>query len=181
MAFFNNTPEDWKRLDWQILRDGGIQLYWRREYLVQETKWFAVHNYDVYEFACDTWSSPEAMFSDLGRVLRLPDWWGQNVNALDDCMDDLPLTESRGAVMVLTNFDVYAAGSGSALMHSGRPEAEVILDILAQASRFHLLNGRRLVVLVQTNDPKLRIPELGGMTPQWNRREWLNSKREPTS
>jgi barstar (barnase inhibitor) len=181
MSFFSNTAKDWERLDWQILRDGGIQLYWRREYLVEETRWLAEHDYDLYEFACETWLSPDAMFSDFGRVLRLPDWWGRNLDSLDECIADLPLSGSRGAAMILANFDTYAAGSGSALMHSDRTEAEVILDIIARASRFHLLNGNRLIALVQTNDPKLRVGTVGGMIPIWNRREWLEANRQPTS
>lgn len=177
MSFFNNTPDDWQRLDWQILRDGGIQLYWRREYLIEDTQWFAKHEYDVFEFACETWESRERMFSDFVRVLRLPDYFGHNFDALDECIADLPLTEKRGAVMVLTGFDAYASGAGSAPMERVKNEAEVVLDIIASASRFHLLNGGRLLALVQTNDPQLRFGPLGGASPRWNRREWLNANR----
>jgi len=180
MSCFNNPPKDWERLDWQILRDGGIHLYWRREYLVEDTLWLAEHDYDLYEFACETWLSRATMFSDFGRVLHLPDWWGHNFDAFDDCIADLPLSESRGAVIILVNFDSYAACSGSTLLHSGRTEAEVILDIIAHASHFHLLNGNRLITLVQTNDPNFRVGTLGGRNPQWNRREWLGAKRKQT-
>ena len=38
MTLFNNSPEDWQRLDWQILRDGGIALYWRQEYLADDVR-----------------------------------------------------------------------------------------------------------------------------------------------
>ena len=178
MPFFNNTADDWQRLDWNILRDGGIQLYWRREYLIEDEKWLADHDYDVYEFSCETWLSQETMFSDFARILCLPEWFGRNFDALDDCIADLPLSESRGAVMVLTGFEVYAAGCGSVPMQRVRTEAECILDIIARASHFHLLNGKRLIALVQTNDPKLRFGALGGMIPQWNRREWLDAKRQ---
>ena len=178
MPFFNNGPDDWQRLDWQILRDGGILLYWRHEYLIEDSQWFAKHDYDVFEFGCEIWESRDSMFSDFARVLRLPDYFGRNFDALDECIADLPLTENRGAVMVLTKFDAYAAGAGSAPMQRVKNEAELVLDIIARASRFHLLNGNRLVALVQTNDPKLRIGALGGASPQWNRREWLNSNRE---
>jgi hypothetical protein len=180
MSYFNNTPKDWERLDWQILRDGGIHLYWRREYLVEDKRWLAEHDYDLYEFACETWLSEHTMYSDFGRVLQFPDWWGRNINAFDDCIADLPLSGSRGAVMILVNFDSYASGSGSTLMPSGRTEAEAILDIIADASRFHLLNGNRLIALVQTNDSNFRIGRLGGAIPQWNRREWVDAKRKPT-
>ncbi len=178
MPFFNNTPDNWQRLDWQILRDGGIQLYWRREYLIEDRQWFAKHDYDVFEFACEKWKSQESMFSDFARVLRLPDYFGHNFDALDECIADLRLTENRGAVIVLTRFDAYAAGAGSAPMQRVKNEAEVVLDIIASASRFHLLNGNRLVGLVQTDDPQLRVGALGGASPQWNRREWLDANRQ---
>jgi hypothetical protein len=177
MPFFNNTPDDWQRLDWQILRAGGIHLYWRLEYLIEDTKWFADHDYDVFELACQTWKSRDDMFSDFASVLRLPDYFGRNLDALDECIADLPLTENRGAVIVLTRFDAYAAGAGSAPMERVKNEAEVVLDIIASASRFHLLNGNRLFALVQTDDPQLRFGVLGGKSPQWNRREWLDSNR----
>jgi Barstar (barnase inhibitor) len=177
MPFFNNNPDDWQRLDWQILRDGGIQLYWRREYLIEDSQWLAKHDYDVFEFACETWESQDDMFSDFARVLRLPDYVGRNFDALDECISDLPLTESRGAAIVLAGFDAYAAGAGAAPMERLRNEAEVLLDIIASASRFHLLNGNRLVTLVQTDDPQLRFGALGGVSPRWNHREWLNANR----
>ena len=41
MTLFTNSPEDWQRLDWQILRDGGIALYWRDEYLADDLQWLA--------------------------------------------------------------------------------------------------------------------------------------------
>jgi hypothetical protein len=177
MPFFNNAPDDWQRLDWQILRDGGVHLYWRREYLIEDTKWLANHDYDVLELACETWASQDEMFSDFARVLRLPDYFGRNFDALDECIADLPLTENLGAVIVLTRFDAYAAGAGSAPMPRLKNEAEVVLDIIASASRFHLLNGNRLLALVQTDDPELRCGAIGGHSPQWNRREWLDANR----
>lgn len=160
MPFFNNTPSDWQRLDWQILRDGGIQLYWRREYLVEDSQWFAKHDYDVFEFGCETWKSQDEMFTDFACVLRLLDYFGHNFDALDECIADLPLTEERGAAIVMSRFDAYAARAGSAPMERLKNEAEVVLDIIARASRFHLLNGNRLVALVQTDDPQLSSEHL---------------------
>lgn len=66
-------------------------------------------------------------------------------------------------------------------MHSGRTEAEVVLDVMAGACRFFLLNGKRFMVLVQTENPDIQIGSLGGRSPVWNRREWLNAKRKPES
>ncbi len=105
------------------------------------------------------------MFSDFARVLRWPDYFGRNFDALDECIADLPLTENRGAVMVLTRFDAYAAGSGSAPMEGVKNEAEAVLDSIASASRFHLLNGNRLVALVQTDDPNSASEQLAVPVP----------------
>jgi RNAse (barnase) inhibitor barstar len=181
MAYFNNSADDWQRIDWQVLRDGGIALYWRSEYLAEDARWLHEHDYELYEMDCAKWSSRDDMFADFDRAFRLPEWWGRNFDALDECMADLPLDEKLGAALVLRHFDSYASQFGAAPLARRETEAVVILDILARASRFHLLNGRRFVVLVQSDDSNLQIEQLGGMTPQWNRREWLTASREPNS
>jgi hypothetical protein len=56
MALFTNSPEDWDRLDFQILRDGGISLYWREEYLAADLQALAAEGYDTYQFNCAGWS-----------------------------------------------------------------------------------------------------------------------------
>ncbi len=144
MACFNNSPEDHQRLDWQILRDGAIALYWRDEYLREDTQWFIDHGYRAYEFDCAAWTSKDDLFSAFGTALDFPEWWGRNFDALNDCMDDIPLTEENGAVLVLTHFDSYARGCGAVRLPIGRTQSNVLLDIIARASRFHLLNRRRL-------------------------------------
>jgi hypothetical protein len=78
MTLFSNSAEDWQRLDWQILRDGGIALYWRQEYLADDVWWLASQNYDIYEFDCELWRSEDEMYSDIGRVLRFSEWGGRN-------------------------------------------------------------------------------------------------------
>lgn len=132
MSFFTKIPDYWQRLDWQILRDGGIHLYWRREYLLADTEWFSKHDYEISEFDCDTWTSQDVMFSEFARLLRLPDYFGRNLDALDECIQDLPLTESRGALLVLRGFDTYAAAAGSVPTEKLR-YAELVLDIIARA------------------------------------------------
>ena len=102
-------------------------------------------------------------------------------DAFDDCLTDLPIRDDGGAVLVLNRFNVYESGHGSVLMHSGRAEAQAVLDIMARACRFFLLNGKRFIVLVQTENPNLQIGSLGGASPVWNRRERLSANRSPES
>ncbi len=181
MVLFSNSAADWQRLDWMILRDGGVGLYWRQEYLAEDVLWFRAQGYDIYNFDCERWTSESEMYSDIARVLRFSEWWGpewgKNINALEDCLTDLPIRDDGGAVLVFNKFDVYAAGSGSTMMHSGRAEAEVLLEVIVGACRFFLLNGKKFVTLVQTENPDFRIERLGAVSAVWNRREWLDKNR----
>jgi hypothetical protein len=121
------------------------------------------------------------MYSDIERVLRFTDWWGpkwgRNFDALDDCLPDLPIRADGGAVVVFRRFNVYASGYGSATMHSGRTHAFVLLDVMARAQHFFLLTGKKLIVFIQTENPKIEMEGIGGVSPVWNRREWMIKDR----
>jgi hypothetical protein len=71
---------------------------------------------------------------------------------------------------VLDGFASFAAGPGSDV-------AFKLVDLIAGASRYHMLMGRRLILLIQSNDPGLRIEGLAAVNAGWNQREWLNKDR----
>jgi hypothetical protein len=177
MAPFTHQEEHENRLDWQILRDGSIALYWRRELLDEDILWFRQQNYQIFSFNCDRWASSEQMHADFQRTLNFPGYYGRNLDALNDCLGDLAVPDTDGTALALSRFDAYAKGPGATPLASGRPEAEIVLDLLARASRFFLLTGRRLLTLVQADDPRLRFESLGSVHAEWNRREWLNKNR----
>ena len=53
-----------------------------------------------------------------------------------------------------------------------------MLDAFADASRLWSLFGRRLIVLVQVDDPSyVGPPDLGARPAQWNGREWMTNDR----
>jgi hypothetical protein len=55
---------------------------------------------------------------------------------------------------------------------------EVLLDVLAAASRRWLLFGRLLVVLLRTDDAEYEGPAiLGAVAACWNGREWPAANR----
>jgi hypothetical protein len=177
MTAFTQEDGYGDRLDWKILSDGGIALYWRREFLDGDIDWFRRHNYQVFSCDCGRWATSEEMYADLQRTLPFPTDIGGNLDALDDSLDDLPVPDVGGIALVLTHFDAYAKGPGAAPKPPGHPEAEIVLDILARASRNFLLAGRRFLTLVQTDDPGAKFDRLGCVSAQWNRREWLNKNR----
>jgi hypothetical protein len=177
MVRFQKQDEYENRFDWRILRDGGIALYWRREYFDSDIDWLGQQNYQVFPFDCHEWNSDNLMHTAFQRTLSFPAYYGRNLDALGDCLKDLSVPEMGGVALALSRFDSYAKGAGAARMHSSRPKAEVVLDVIARSSRYFLLTGRRLLALVQTDDPHLHFENLGGISPPWNQREWLNKDR----
>jgi hypothetical protein len=64
------------------------------------------------------------------------------------------------------------------VLHRLSPErAWHVLDIVARWSRFFLLTGRRLMALVQTNDPGLHVKPVGARPVPLNNEEWRREMR----
>jgi hypothetical protein len=95
---FDAEDQAKEALDWVILRDGGITLYWRREYLQEDLKWFRQQNYQLYSFNCEKWTSG-GMQADLGRTLNFSSYYGRHL-------------------------DAFQKGRGAALLPSGRAEGK---------------------------------------------------------
>src|ERR1700722_7277587 len=125
MTAFNQHDEHENRLDWKILRDGSIALYWRRELFDEVLAWFRQQHYQVSSFDCERWVSTEEMHADLQRTLSFPAYYGRNLDALNDCLGDLEVPDTGGMAVALTRFDAYAKGPGATRVASGRSEAEI--------------------------------------------------------
>ena len=177
MAVFKIDEVNEERPDWSILRFGGVALYWRPQVLADDLNWLEANGYSIASFETADWISEDRLHESLKAKLSFPAYYGNNLNALDECMwDDLVVPDAGGLVLVLNHYDrfVNAALDGRA---NDRSTAEIVLDIFARASRYHMLSGRRLIILVQSDDPKIQFGVLGGMAASWNWREWLNKDR----
>lgn len=162
-------------VDFRLVNNTFVTMFWRSSLLDETVEWLRSHAYDVVEFDAGSWASDAEMYDDVAPALNFPDYFGRNLDALNDCMSDLASgdygwrPEVTGLVIVLRAFDAFAAVD--------RRTAQSMLDIFADKARSAILIGHRIICLVQSNDPQLTFEPVGAMPVMWNDAEWLNSKR----
>ncbi|HEX7958747.1 MAG TPA: hypothetical protein VF493_02440 [Terriglobales bacterium] len=49
MTIFGGDPREWERLDWRLLQNGGVALYFRPAVLEEDVDWFRTNQYDAYD------------------------------------------------------------------------------------------------------------------------------------
>ena len=144
-------------------------MYWKREPLVEDIAGLAEQGYKLYHFDCGRWTSAAVALKDLGASLGFPEYYGQNLDAFNDCLGDIDVPTAGGSAIVLNRYDTFA--------EHDRASAQAILDICADNARRFMLFGQRLATLVQSDDPHLSFDAVGSTPVMWNRREWLNKSR----
>ena len=172
MAFFKRkekVPTEVERLDWRLLERGAVALYHKGSVLSQDLGWLRQQRYVIHELDAAPWSEP-GHFHDAVRVaLSFPAYYGKNLASWIDCVAELPVPDESGMALVFRRYDRFA---------KSQPQlAQTILDSLETTSRRFLLTGRRLLALVQSDDPRIRFERVGAMPVTWNPREWLDSDR----
>jgi len=153
MAVFK-FPEDQRRLDWLILRDSPFVLYLDRSKLGEVCDWFLRHSYQLVTFNCTNWQSESDFHDDISASLKFPDYYGRNLDALNECMcSDLDIPQESGLLLVFHHFNVFKKHFPETSYH--------LLDILAEASRRYLLYGQRLITFIQSDDQKIVFEPVG--------------------
>jgi RNAse (barnase) inhibitor barstar len=144
-------------------------MYWQKQLLETDAQWLADHAYRLYRLNCEQWSSDQSALVEIGMALGFPDYYGRNLDAFNDCLSDIEIPVNGGVGIILLRFDHFAKQSPVT--------AQTLLDIFADNSRSSMLFGRRLVTLVQSDDPRLSFDAVGATPVMWNPREWLNKNR----
>ena len=142
-------------LAFRLLHAGPVTLFWRVPLLLEATDWLAGHGYQVIRLGAREWTSDRDMHAAVAAALGFPDYYGRNLDALNDCLRDVVAQDygwspdSAGLAIVFTGYDAYAKACPRS--------AHIVLDLLADHSRVAMLFGRPFVVLVQSDDPGIRF------------------------
>jgi RNAse (barnase) inhibitor barstar len=166
MAIFNESKLE---RDYFLMRDGAIVMYYRPQVLDQDIEWLKSRDYRVVQFDCTTWETEKDMHHALAQSLGFPQAPYPNLDGLNDYLSDIDVPENGGLVLVFRRYDSFDANYHSTAWH--------VLDILARMSRFFLLFGKRLMVLIQSDDPHIKFDPVGRYPVSWNSKEWLNKNR----
>lgn len=174
MTAFNPAEDLSDDLAFELLSRSPVTMYFRANLLADATSRLESDGYQIVTFKSGTWSS-ESMHDDFAQAFSFPAYYGRNLDALNDCMWDVAnqeygwSPESTGLVIALSGYDGF--------VRADRKSANHILNIIAGHSRGASLVGRRLLCLVQTDDPDLTLEPVAPMVPIWNGREWLHTDR----
>jgi len=160
-----------ERADWPFIREGAVTLFWRKELFSKAKADVQALGYEALEIACN---SPEGVIQRISDGLK---WsaqfgyepWTGNLDALDEGLAGAPFSESGCFALC---FEGYHR-----LVDHDRAFAIGLLDVVETQSRNHLVDGRRLIALVQTDDGSFETQKLGGSAARWNWPEWFDAAR----
>jgi RNAse (barnase) inhibitor barstar len=176
VATWDADAETTQPVDFRLVHSTFVTMFWRSSVLDETVGWLRSHSYRVVEFDAGSWSSDVDLYDDVALALNFPDYFGRNLDALNDCMRDVASGDygwdadaNTGLVIVLRAFDAFTAVD--------RRTAQNMLDIFAGQARCAILIGHRIICLVQSNDPRLAFDPVAAMPVMWNDAEWLSSKR----
>ncbi|MFE3167950.1 barstar family protein [Streptomyces sp. NPDC059224] len=153
-----------------------VTLFWRKSLFTQAADRLEESNFRVIRLEAGQWSTEQDMHRAIAAALDFPDYYGHNLDALNDCLgdvvcyggyDDAP--EGAGLVLAFTDYDHFAGICPRA--------AQVVLDIIADQARQAAVLRRRLICLIQSNDPQIRFEPIGATSVLWNNDEALDARR----
>lgn len=171
MAVFRDDEEHRGQLDYALLYHGPIHLYHAPEILGQDISWLERHAYQSYDLDCRTWETMSAALQEMYEEFGLPYRLSPRLDGFEDDLSDLEIPLSGGFVLVLRHFDAFVLREPQA--------AWDILDILANSARRFLLTGQRLLTLLQSDDPGLRLDSVGACPVLWNPQEQQIARSGP--
>jgi hypothetical protein len=120
-------------IDFRLVQNTFVTMIWRSSLLDQTVGWLRSNAHDVVEFDAGSWASATDMYDDVALGLNFPDYFGRNLDALNDCLRDVASgdygwqADAAGLVIVLRAFDAFAAVD--------RRTAQIMLDIFADQAQ----------------------------------------------
>ncbi len=151
-----------------LLQNGSVTLCWKESIFEQYIELLKQEDFDIHEFDCSKWLDIKDFHSSISSALRFPDYYGKNLDAFNDCLSDC-IPEGQGIVLGFRHYDSFAVRLPK--------KAIDILDIINHNAWLLLLEGHKLIALIQTDNPEICFDNIGTVSATWNPKEWLKKDR----
>jgi len=167
MAYFSKS--DVERLDFGLLQNSFVILYFRQQFFAEDIATLKGLGYSTIEFDSSYWKSEEDFFDSFAKTLSFPAYFGRNLDALNDCLREVVISDEGGLIIAFSKFNLFKTQFPDFAWN--------VLDIISLIARSNLLLGKRLICLVQSDDPQILFKEVGAQPVIWNHREWMDTNR----
>lgn len=170
MAAFERYKNNCARVDWEILINGAISLYYKHNILEKDLKWLAEKDYKIVNIDLKEINTIGLLHKKLKKACNFPEYYGENMSALSDCLrHDLEIPFESGFALVMENFDLF--------YEKDKISGHEILERLSRGARERILTGERLITLIQTSNPRFYPEAIGSFELCWNRHESADEQR----
>ncbi|GAA2333968.1 barstar family protein [Streptomyces kunmingensis] len=157
----------------EYMHDTFVTLFWRRRLLTQAVTELEGLGFRVVHLAAGQWTTEQEMHRAIAAALHFPDYYGRNLDALNDCLGDVACyggyddtLQGAGLVLAFTDYERFAA--------AWPRTAHIVLEIIAAQARRASVRHHRFFALVHSNDPDIRFEPVGAMPVLWNSDEWTD-------
>lgn len=158
VAVFDRA-NDLRRLDYQLMMRAPVRLLHSRTLLATTVAWLKENGYHTVTVDA-SWLITAHMFRDLGAAFGslCHDQWHCLGESLDDALADA-WDRSAGFALALTGFDDFARHHAD--------DAHTLLNVIAERAWPAALLGHRMICLVQSDEPQLKLRRIGLWTLPW--------------
>jgi RNAse (barnase) inhibitor barstar len=169
----SDDGDEWEyppdNFEYRLMLNGSITLFRKQAVLDEAVEWFREHQYLVHTLDAAPWQTDADFHTAVAQGLKFPDYYGRNLAALNDCLSDLDVPANSGVVVVLLHYDVFARHDFEL--------AHLVLDVFARNTWYFLIEGRKLFIFVQSEEPFIQLGPLGCRHADWNPKEWFDKDR----
>ena len=167
MAVFH--PEDCNRLDFEILAEGGVALYYQHEVLGEDLAWFALERYDVIQFDEEALDSLDGFHFEARLKFGFPEDYEPTFDSLREALSELGVPDEGGMALVLPGAHRMAQDDREGFI--------ALMSVVSELSHEFMMTGQRFLTLVQSDDGELDVGAVGARTILWNPRERMGWTR----
>ena len=152
-----------KLATFELVRDGCINLFYKTEVYLNTIEKLKNESIDIYVFDAIDWNKEENFYSSFSKGMNFPDYFGNNLDAINDCLGDLI---NKNIAICISNYENF--------MIKCQKQANILPKIILTNCWEAILQENVMLMLIQTNNGSISFNDIKEFPPKWNQKEWLN-------